>query len=153
MILPNQLDLPFFSYGLFRPGQIGYRRLQPHVAAHEAGWHVRGILFDRDGLPILDQQGQSEVPGALIRFQDGVAQSIRDHSRAMSRTSFTDGKFLMFKRERNMRGPTCSLAGSHNVEAIASKVLSGTGETSHYSGLPWMLCERRWTAIALLTGT
>ena len=73
MILPNQLDLPFFSYGLFRPGQIGYGRLQPHVAAYEAGWHVRGILCNRDGLPILDE-GENQVLGTLIRFQDRVEQ-------------------------------------------------------------------------------
>jgi hypothetical protein len=74
MILPSQVDLPFFSYGLFRPGQIGFGRLRPFVASPEAGWHVKGSLLVRDGLPVLDK-GNEEVQGVLIRFRDGVEQA------------------------------------------------------------------------------
>lgn len=73
MMLPNDLELPFFSYGLFRPGQIGFGRLQPFVKDYDQGWHVSGMLLDRDGLPVLDQ-GNEEVHGALIRFRDGAAK-------------------------------------------------------------------------------
>lgn len=73
MMLPKDIGLPFFSYGLFRPGQIGFGRLQPFVKNHDQGWHVAGMLLDRDGLPVLDK-GNDEVQGALIRFQDGVAK-------------------------------------------------------------------------------
>jgi hypothetical protein len=74
MKLPYQVELPFFSYGLFRPGQIGYKRLRPFVAGHETEWFVKGLLLDRDGLPVLDR-GEHEIRGALIRFHDGVGKA------------------------------------------------------------------------------
>jgi hypothetical protein len=69
-MLPNQIDLPFFTYGLFRPGQIGFGGLRQFVASCEAGWHTKGHLLDRDGLPVLDK-GEDKIPGVLIRFRDG----------------------------------------------------------------------------------
>jgi hypothetical protein len=74
MKLPDQVELPFFSYGLFRPGQIGFGRLRHFVAGHEAEWHVKGSLLDRDGLPVLDR-GDQAIPGVLIRFHDGTGQA------------------------------------------------------------------------------
>ena len=58
MILPIQLDLPFFSYGLFRPGQIGYGRLQPHVAAESEGvpcWLFRKGLMKPAGKMVISE--------------------------------------------------------------------------------------------------
>src|SRR5262245_3283307 len=74
MRLPKQVDLPFFSYGLFRPGQIGYKRILPFVARPETEWHVKGLLLERDGLPVLDR-GELDIPGALICFHDGVGKA------------------------------------------------------------------------------
>jgi hypothetical protein len=74
MMLPNHVELPFFTYGLFRPGQIGFGRLQPLIATCEKGWHTKGHLLDRDGLPILES-GEGEIAGALIRFREGVEKA------------------------------------------------------------------------------
>jgi hypothetical protein len=74
MKLPKQVELPFFSYGLFRPGQIGYKRLRQFVARHEIECHVKGLLLDRDGLPVLDR-GEHEIHGALIHFHDGAGKA------------------------------------------------------------------------------
>ena len=52
METPSDSNLPFFAYGLFRPGQLGYLRLKPHVGRVESGWSLHGNLLDRDGLPI-----------------------------------------------------------------------------------------------------
>src|SRR3954451_15106469 len=73
MMLPNDIGLTFFSYGLFRPGQIGFGRLQPLVQNHDQSWHVAGTLLDRDGLPVLDQ-GTDEIHGTLIDFHDGATK-------------------------------------------------------------------------------
>jgi hypothetical protein len=67
---PDNPDLPFFSYGLFRPGQPGFSRIRDLVLAAEAGWSARGKLLERDGLPMLDQ-GSELVGGHLIRFING----------------------------------------------------------------------------------
>ncbi len=67
MNLPDDPTLPFFSYGLFRPGQIGYGNIRSYVETSEKGWAARGVLLERDGLPLLTE-GTSEVTGWLIRF-------------------------------------------------------------------------------------
>ncbi|QDV37680.1 hypothetical protein [Tautonia plasticadhaerens] len=64
---PDDTSLPFFSYGLFRPGQIGYSRIRTFVLAVEPDWTIMGELLERDGLPIVGQ-GDDPIPGWLIRF-------------------------------------------------------------------------------------
>lgn len=73
MTPPKHIDLPFFSYGLFRPGQIGYRRLSSFVAEHDPEWCVKGSLLDRDGLPLL-AKGHEDVHGVLVRFRKGTEE-------------------------------------------------------------------------------
>lgn len=68
MNLPDDPSLPFFTYGLFRPGQIGYGSIRAFVEVAEEGWVVQGYLLERDGLPLL-AEGRREVPGWLIRFK------------------------------------------------------------------------------------
>jgi hypothetical protein len=67
---PENPDLPFFSYGLFQPGQPGFSRIRDLVLASEPGWSTRGTLLERDGLPLLDQ-GDELVKGHLVRFISG----------------------------------------------------------------------------------
>lgn len=72
--MPSDTKLPFFSYGLFRPGEIGFRELKRFVASHESKWHTKGFLLIRDGLPLLDnstESSDSNVPGVLIHFLVG----------------------------------------------------------------------------------
>ena len=68
MNLPHDPTLPFFSYGLFRPGQIGYGDIRTYVETSEEGWATHGELLERDGLPLL-AEGTDEVLGWLIRFK------------------------------------------------------------------------------------
>jgi hypothetical protein len=68
MSLPDDPTLPFFTYGLFRPGQIGYGSIRIYVETSEKGWAAQGELLERDGLPLL-AEGTNEVPGWLIRFK------------------------------------------------------------------------------------
>ena len=74
MNLPNDTSLPFFTYGLFRPRQIGHRSIRCHLSGAEEGWSARGDLLERDGLPVLTE-GSHDVPGWLLRFkpEDAIA--------------------------------------------------------------------------------
>jgi hypothetical protein len=68
MNLPDDTTLPFFTYGLFRPGQIGYGSIRALVETSEDRWVVQGELLERDGLPLL-AEGRDEVLGWLLRFK------------------------------------------------------------------------------------
>jgi hypothetical protein len=70
---PTDLSLPFFAYGLFRPGQIAYFQIREYVLDSIAGVTVKGHLLIRDGLPMIDSSGNGTVDGVLIHFKDGTA--------------------------------------------------------------------------------
>jgi len=69
MELPEKIDLPFFAYGTFKPGQLGFYRLLDCVEEIEPVCNIRGDLLERDGLPIVDESGRSDVVGSLIKFR------------------------------------------------------------------------------------
>lgn len=69
MQLPSNLSLPFFAYGVFRPGQLAFHRLQELVEEIRPQSVIRGALKLRDGLPIIDPSVQSEVYGDVLIFK------------------------------------------------------------------------------------
>jgi hypothetical protein len=68
MTVPDDSTLPLFTYGLFRPGQIGYGRISAFVERTEDGWTAEGVLRERDGLPLL-AEGNNDVTGSLVQFK------------------------------------------------------------------------------------
>ncbi len=75
---PADIELPFFAYGLFRPGQLGFLRLSDLVSKTRGQVRVRGDLLLRDGLPIIDPNGSRDVAGALISFRPRFAAEAYD---------------------------------------------------------------------------
>lgn len=73
MELPQRLDLPFFAYGAFQPGQLAFHRLKPFVRKTEKA-NVVGELRIRDGLPILDPDGTQAVSGFLLFFRSSTVE-------------------------------------------------------------------------------
>ncbi|HSH80018.1 MAG TPA: hypothetical protein VLA19_15950 [Herpetosiphonaceae bacterium] len=68
MELPEDIKLPFFAYGLFKPGELAYRRIEALVAEPPIRSFVRGSLWIRDGLPLLDPRPGDEVSGFVLQF-------------------------------------------------------------------------------------
>ena len=61
--------VPFFAYGIFKPGQLAYRQIEQFVATTDKTAKVNGALRERDGLPILKIGGTGEVRGVLVAFR------------------------------------------------------------------------------------
>lgn len=70
---PPNIDLPFFAYGLFRPGQLAFFQLREFVSNVTDPTQVAGRLLLRDGLPLIDPAGHERVKGALVTFRPGQA--------------------------------------------------------------------------------
>jgi len=72
--MPNSYDsdLPFFSYGIFKPGQLGYFRISEYVSQVQDG-EIDGCLWIRDGIPLLDKLEPGTVGGSLISFSPDEA--------------------------------------------------------------------------------
>lgn len=67
--LPN-INLPFFAYGVFKKGQIGYSRIKDYIKKEET-FDVNYRMGIRDGIPILLENNQSrKTNGYLIEFNE-----------------------------------------------------------------------------------
>lgn len=62
-------DKPFFSYGLFKPGQLGYFRIEEMVSDYRPAT-IEGNILTRDGIPILDDGYHGSVEGVILFFRD-----------------------------------------------------------------------------------
>lgn len=69
---PTDISRPFFSYGIFRPGQIGFFQVRGFIKVAQPS-RITGNLRLRDGLPIFDPHAQGNVSGMLLHFIDNVA--------------------------------------------------------------------------------
>lgn len=68
---PHDLELPFFAYGIFKPGELGFLQLRDLASYYSQPCSIKGDLLLRDGLPVIDSAGRGQVEGALIVFHPG----------------------------------------------------------------------------------
>jgi hypothetical protein len=68
---PSNTDWPFFAYGLFRPGQLGFFQIRDSVDVVTEPVCIAGSLVLRDGLPLLDLHGRGSIKGAVLTFLPG----------------------------------------------------------------------------------
>lgn len=66
---PEDTFLPFFAYGIFKPGQLCFFRIKDLVKNIIKGT-AHGYLKERDGIPLLFKNEYAEVKGYLIYFHD-----------------------------------------------------------------------------------
>jgi hypothetical protein len=65
---PANIALPFFAYGLFQPGQLGFDRIDQHVHKWQMPCATGGTLWIRDGIPLLELGGSDKISGTLVFF-------------------------------------------------------------------------------------
>ena len=69
--LPDDPNLPFFAYGIFKPEEIAWARIENFVTSFKsselADWH----LLERNGLPIASRGDNHKLEGYLVDFRDG----------------------------------------------------------------------------------
>lgn len=82
MDLPVDTSLPFFSYGLFMPGQIGFNDIRHLIERFEEHWEIAGTLRRRDGLPLLCDEDGVTV-GAMLTFKPSHESEAYHHIAAV----------------------------------------------------------------------
>lgn len=78
MNVPKNTKLPFFAYGLFKPGQLCFFRINDLVKS-TIDSEVFGILKERDGIPLLILSEYRKVKGVVIHFKE--AQELNAYRR------------------------------------------------------------------------
>ncbi len=79
MKLPENIHLPFFAYGLFKPSQICYFRIK-ELIDNTTEDTADGYLKERDGIPLLisvKQHGQ--ICGNILNFKAGEEENAYNH--------------------------------------------------------------------------
>lgn len=66
--LPDDLGLPFFTYGAFKPGELAFSQVARFLDRPPELAKALGSLTVRDGLPLLDDQGDRPIHGFLLFF-------------------------------------------------------------------------------------
>lgn len=67
--LPKEIKLPFFAYGLFKPNQLSFYKIQDLILKHDPA-EIKSIIKVRDGIPLL-VEGNDFINGELIYFKPG----------------------------------------------------------------------------------
>lgn len=68
--MPLDHSLPFFSYGVFKPGELGFLRIRRIVEEAEEAV-AEGYLFERNGTAVFSQSfSPSPVGGYLLQFSE-----------------------------------------------------------------------------------
>lgn len=69
---PNNINLPFFAYGIFKPGQLAHSKIRNHI------YDIKNVEIHypmklRDGVPILidRKSNQTQTQGCIITFRRG----------------------------------------------------------------------------------
>ena len=70
--LPDNTTLPFFAYGIFKPGQLAYSKIKNLVDNHSDDVEINYEMRIRDGVPILINKEEDYylTKGSLITFRE-----------------------------------------------------------------------------------
>ncbi len=71
MLPQPKLDYPFFAYGIFKPGQIAYPRIEHYIKSMSPE-DIKHEMFLRDGVPFIsrDPDEYSRTSGFLMQFRE-----------------------------------------------------------------------------------
>lgn len=102
--LPDNTDLPFFDYGIFKPGQIAYSRIKEYEKESPKECTVKHKMFLRDGVPFIlkDPNEISSTEGFLFKFQENESEN------AYKTISETVSKKLYYWKKIDVRGESAN---------------------------------------------
>lgn len=70
--VPENMNLPFFAYGFFKPHELAYNQIKEYCDGSAEEAYVYGLFYEKDGVPILktdDIENKGRVVmGAVIKF-------------------------------------------------------------------------------------
>lgn len=74
----DKLNNMFFTYGIFKPGQLAYSQIKKYVDDEPIKMSIKYEMFYRDGIPLIANtpNDKYETSGYLIKFNDPEAYNI-----------------------------------------------------------------------------
>lgn len=66
---PKNTELPFFAYGIFKPGQLAYSKIKEYTVNYYC-YQIDYDMLMRDGVPFIVPSEYSKTHGFLIYFEE-----------------------------------------------------------------------------------
>ncbi|ADC46637.1 hypothetical protein mru_0786 [Methanobrevibacter ruminantium M1] len=67
---PDDITLPFFAYGIFKPGEIAYSNIKKYIGKKNEKT-INYAMKQRDGVPILlPEENNGKTHGYIFKFND-----------------------------------------------------------------------------------
>ena len=75
---PGNTKLPFFAYGIFKPGQLAYPKIMNYVEGEPSAEIVDYEMLYRDGIPLIrsEENENLKTSGYLMKFKGPEAYEI-----------------------------------------------------------------------------
>lgn len=100
MNLPPDTDLPFFSYGIFKPGQLGFFQIKDFIEKWNQS-ECMASLYERDGVPLLDlSHPYRSIKGYLIYFNEGQEKEAYNQIASMEPEKQYEWNTLKFENNK-----------------------------------------------------
>ena len=137
--LPADISLPFFAYGLFRPGELAYPLIREFVDVKTEG-ELPKAHFVRDGLALLHRDQAGKTKGSVLQFKIDACRSAYEKIAAFepwtqytwgtAKVEMNDGAVLV-----NVLFGKSPKSGSDHGDAMNNQPWSGRHDPLFYSGL------------------
>ena len=87
---PEDTSLPFFAYGVFKPGEISYPRIEPYVkSGADEEEYVTYTLYERDGIPtVFKEKTDGRTYGYILTFKENDSEKAYNVIRKVESKTF-----------------------------------------------------------------
>jgi hypothetical protein len=113
-MMPSDIKLPLFAYGLFQPGQPAFLNIKDSVEQAALRPIVSGELRERDGLPLYFAEGGDALKGTLVVFKPDRAREAYERIAAMHPEFYYEWT-------------ACPVQSENARDPVYANVLSGKG--------------------------
>lgn len=117
MELPN-INLPFFTYGVFKKGQIAHSRIKRYICKEIENEKIPYKMGVRDGIPILFYEKPGTTHGNLIQFNEN------DQKKAYKLISNTKFKEFCKWKEIKVNGQPANVIVAKDDRGISDIIYS-----------------------------
>ena len=117
---PRDKTLAFFTYGIFKPGQIAYSRIKEYVEDSNEE-KVKYEMKHRDGVPILlsKEKDNYETYGYLLNFND--IEAYRIINKTLSNRLYRWGTIDIGDKKANVLFGNKPFNGSNSIESPSDR--------------------------------
>ena len=118
---PAGCSLPFFAYGVFKPGQLAHHRIKKYMSREPKLCSVEHTLYERDGIPFASENDtNSKTEGYVIYFKEDCQELAYDVIRKTE-----SSKFYHWKTTQSKYGEVNILFGKKPSRSTPSQIKEG----------------------------